>query len=304
MPANTKPCRGRIEAQLHEEVQLLLKLAEEADTQPLNDGLDVPAEIARREARLKGIEQAKAKIVERARERHAREQGEYEAKQAQRQAQRDAGKKPRGKDPELASAEPKPNDQVNLTDEQSRIMPSAQGFVQAYNAQAAVDVATMLVVAQHISQAPNDQREVKPTLERIAALPSSLGAVDTLLADSGYCSAANAAQLEAADIVPMLALHRESHHRPLNERLGADAPEPETTDPLHQMAHRLRTRTGRTLYALRKQTIEPVFGIIKRVMGWRQMTMRGLAAARGEWSLVTMVWNIKRLHVLSEGSLA
>ena len=94
-----------------------------------------------------------------------------------------------------------------------------------------------------------------------------------------------------------MALKRESHHLPVLERFAADAPEPETQDPVLRMAHQLGTPAGRALYGLRKQTVEPVFGIIKRVMGWRQMSMRGLAKAQGEWSLVTMAWNIKRMHV-------
>ena len=96
----------------------------------------------------------------------------------------------------------------------------------------------------------------------------------------------------------MLAIKRESHHLAVLQRFAADAPAPQTDDPVLEMAHRLGTTTGRALYGLRKQTVEPVFGIIKRAMGWRQMSMRGLDKARGEWSLVTMAWNIKRLHVL------
>ena len=290
---------NKIEAQLREEVQLLLKLAEESDTRAVNDGLDVPAEIARREKRLAAIAQAKTKIEERARERHAVEQQDYEAKCAKRQGQREAGKKPRGPDPEPPSSGPKAGDQVNLTDEESRIMPgSSGGFGQSYNAQAAVDTETMMVVVSNVSQAPNDKREIAPILDKVQALPEELGQVLTLLADTGYFSAANVNACEARGIEPMLAMKRESHHIPVLERFAADAPVPETDDPVVRMAHRLGTRKGRALYGLRKQTVEPVFGIIKRVMGWSQMSMRGLDKARGEWSLVTMAWNIKRLHVL------
>ena len=118
------------------------------------------------------------------------------------------------------------------------------------------------------------------------------------MADTGYFSAANVLACEAQFIEPMLSMKRESHHIPVLQRFAADAPVPETDDPVAKMAHRLGTKKGRLLYGLRKQTVEPVFGIIKRVMGWRQMSMRGLEKARGEWSLVTMAWNIKRLHVL------
>ena len=290
---------NKIEAQLREEVQLLLKLAEESDSRPVNEGLDVPAEIARREQRLGAIAQAKTKIEQRARERQAAEQQEYEAKCAKRQGQRDEGKKPRGPDPEPPSSEPKGSDQVNLTDEESRIMPASRGgFEQSYNAQAGVDTETMLVVTQHVTQAPNDKREIKPVLDKIAALPEGLGQVSSLLADTGYFSAANVLACEAQLIEPMLSMKRESHHIPVLERFSADAPAPQTQDPVVKMAHRLGTQKGRALYGLRKQTVEPVFGIIKRVMGWSQMSMRGLEKARGEWSLVTMAWNIKRLHVL------
>ena len=290
---------NKIEAQLREEVQLLLKLAEDSDSRPVNDGLDVPAEIARREQRLAALAQAKEKIKQRAAERHAVQQQEHEAKCAKRQAQREAGKKPRGPEPQAPSSEPRASDQVNLTDEPSRIMPSSRGgFEHSYNAQAAVDTATMLVLTAHVTQAPNDMRQIVPVLDKVLALPKALGEVSTLLADTGYCSQANVQACEAKEIEPMLSMKRESHHIAVLERFAQDAPAPETADPMVKMAHRLGTQAGRALYGLRKQTVEPVFGIIKRVMGWRQMSMRGLDKARGEWSLVTMAWNIKRLHVL------
>ena len=125
-----------------------------------------------------------------------------------------------------------------------------------------------------------------------------MGTVSSLLADTGYFSQANVQACESHEIEPMLAMRREAHHMPVLDRFAADAPAPETDDPVLKMAYRLSTQAGRALYGLRKQTVEPVFGIIKRVMGWRQMSMRGLDKARGEWSLVTMAWNIKRLHVL------
>ncbi len=240
------------------------------------------------------------KIEERAGERHAVEQQEYEAKCAKRQGQREDGKKPRGPEPQAPSSAPKDTDQVNLTDEDSRIMPGPGGsFGQSYNAQAAVDTQTMLVVTAHVTQAPNDKREISPTLDKVQALPKELGEVKTLLADTGYFSGANTAACEQSEIEPMLAMKRQSHHVPVMERFAPDVPAPTGSDPVVKMAHRLGTNAGRALYGLRKQTVEPVFGIIKRVMGWRQMSMRGIDQARGEWSLVTMTWNIKRLHVLS-----
>jgi transposase len=289
----------RIEAQLHEEVQTLMRLAEQTDRADVPDGMDVPAEIARREDRLTAIAHAKATIEQRAQARHALEQEAYDAKQAKRRAQREAGKKPRGKEPQPPQAGPRDKDQVNLTDEESRIMPvSGGGFGQCYNAQAAVDTETMLVLAQHVSQAPNDVRELTPILETLAALPEALGTARTLLADTGYFSADNVKACEAHSLVPLLSTRRDPHHRALQERFAADPPAPLTEDPVERMKHRLATKAGRALYALRKQTVEPVFGIIKHAMGWRGLSMRGLDAAQGEWSLMTMVWNIKRMFCL------
>jgi len=274
-------------------------VGEKADRAGVPDGMDVPAEIARREQRLKAIERAKAQIEQRARERLAAEQQEHQAKLKRRQAQRDAGKKPRGKDPEPPQEGPRDSDQVSLTDEDSRIMPvSGGGFEQSYNAQAAVDTQTMLVIVPHVSQAPNDKREITPILDELRALPGSLGQVEAMLADTGYCSQANVQHCHTHHVEPMLAMGRDSHHLPVLERFAPDAPEPESEDPVLKMAHRLKTKAGRALYGLRKQTVEPVFGIIKQVMGWRQMSMRGLDKAQGEWTLVTLAWNVKRLHVL------
>lgn len=290
---------NKIEAQLREEVQTLLSLAEQSDGSAVPDGMDVPAEIARREDRLSAIEQAKAKIEQRAAERHEAERQEYEAKQAKRRAQREAGKKPRGKEPEAPQAGPKDGDQVNLTDEESRIMPvSGGGFEQSYNAQAGVDIDTMMVITAHVTQACNDKREVAPTIERIESLPEALGQVQALIADNGFFSQANVLACAQAGIEPLLAIKRESHHQPVMERFAPDPEAPQIDDPVQSMIHRLSTQAGKALYKLRKQTVEPVFGIIKHVMGWRQMSMRGLAKAQGEWNLVTMAWNIKRMHVL------
>ncbi len=290
---------NKIEAQLRQEVQTLLALAEKSDRAAKPDGMDVPAEIARREDRLSAIAQAKAQIEQRAAERFRAEQQEFEAKQAKRKARRDAGKKPRGKDPEPPHTGPKDGDQVNLTDEESRIMPvSGGGFGQSYNAQAGVDTETMMVITAHVTQACNDKREVVPTLEQIRSLPAVLGEVKSLITDNGFYSQANVVACAQAGIEPLLAIRRELHHEPLMERFAPDVDAPQTTDPVANMVQRLSTQAGKALYKLRKQTVEPVFGIIKRVMGWRQMSMRGLAKARGEWSLVTMAWNIKRMHVL------
>ena len=197
---------------------------------------------------MSAIAQAKAKIEQRASERHQVEQQEYEAKTAKRKAQREAGRKPRGKEPEPPQAGPKDGDQVNLTDEESRIMPvSGGGFEQSYNAQAGVDTETMMVITRHVSQASNDKREVVPALEQIQSLPAVLGGVQSLITDNGFFSQANVIACNDEGVEPLLALKRESHHTPVMERFAADALEPQTTDPVVQMAHRLGTQAGRAL---------------------------------------------------------
>src|SRR5271163_3289143 len=209
-------------------------------------------------------------------------------------------RRPGGKPPQPPLEGPRPSDQVNLTDEESRIMPVAGGgFEQCYNAQAAVAAGSLLVVATDVVQAPNDKRQVEPTLEKIAALPEELGEVENLLADTGYFSADNVEACDKAGVTPVIAMGRQPHYLPLSERF-APAPEaPKEPTPVEAMAHRLKTAAGRALYALRKQTPEPVFGIIKSVLGFRQFSLRGLDKVRGEWSLVTMAWNLKRMFVLA-----
>jgi len=290
---------NKIEAHLREEVRRLLAAAEAADSTPLPDGLDVPAEIARREERLKRMAEAKAKIEERAKERDAAEQQVYADKMARREAQRQAGKKPGGKEPKPPQAGPRDSDQVNLTDEESRIMPAPGGrFEQAYNAQADVDVDSMLIVTTGVTQDTNDKRQVAPALARIAALPEALGQAGTLLADSGYFSQANVDACAAQGIAALIPPGRNAHHLPWHERFAPDAPAPPGGDPLARMLWRLKTAAGRAAYAKRKCTVEPVFGIVKHVLGFRQFSLRGIEKVTGEWRLVALAWNLKRMHRL------
>ena len=209
----------KIKARLREEVQAVLTKAEATDRGALPDGLDLPTEVARREDRLQALAAAKAKIEERARARFEDEQRAYEEKAAHREAQRRAGRKPRGQ-------EPRP-----------------------------------------------------------------LGRNESALMDNGYFSAANVGACAGQGIEPLIALGREAHHLSLDERFGPDA-------PMKKMAWRLRTKDGRDSYAKRKSTVEPVFGIIKHVMRFRQFSLRGLAAVTGEWTLVTLAFNLKRMNVL------
>ena len=283
------------------EVADLLGKAEAADQADVPDGMSIPEELARREKRLAEIARAKAVIEARAKERHARERAEYEAKMTAREAKAAAtGQKPRGREPQPPVEGPLPADQVNLTDDESRIMPVAGGgFEQCYNAQAVVAADSLLVVAADVVQAPNDKQQVQPMLGKIAELPAELGKVGELLADNGYFSEANVNACAAAGIEPVIAIGREAQHPSLAERFAADPPAPENPTPLEAMRHRLQTKQGKKRYALRKQTPEPVFGIIKSVLGFRQFMLRGLDKVRGEWSLVTIAWNLKRMFALA-----
>jgi transposase len=291
---------GKIEAQLQAEVADLMAKAEAADQADLPDGFSIPDELALREKRLRKLAEARAEIAGRAKERHAREQAEYEAKLAARQEkEKRTGKKPGGKPPSPPASGPSPTDQINLTDEDSRIMPVVGGgFEQCYNAQAFVAEGSLLVVVAEVVQAANDKQQLAPMVDKITALPDEVGRPDTLLADSGYFSAANVDASAKAGIEPLIATGRQPHYPPLSERLAKVPPSPENPTPVEAMAHRLRTPEGKKLYALRKQTPEPVFGIIKSVLGFRQFSLRGIEKVRGEWSLVTMAWNIKRMFAL------
>jgi transposase len=291
---------GKIEAQLKAEVAELLAKAEAADQADVPDGMSIPEELARREARLEQLAVARAKIEARAKERLARDEAEYAAKLAAREAKAEAtGGKPRGKPPEPPVEGPLATDQINLTDEESRIMPVAGGgFEQCYNGQAVVAAGSLLVVAAEVVQAANDKQQLQPMLNKLAVLPGALGNVETLLADNGYFSAANVTACAAAGIDPLIAMGRQPHHPSLAERFEDTPPPPENLTPVEAMAYRLKTPDGRKLYALRKQVPEPVFGIIKSVLGFRQFLLRGLDRVQGEWSLVTMAWNMKRLFVL------
>lgn len=290
----------KIEAQLKEEVQEMLALAEAADQSSVPDGVSLPDEIKRREDRLAAIAEAKAKIEARAKERYEREQAEYEAKLAARAAKEaETGKKTKGREPKAPDPTPRAEDQVNLTDEQSRIMKVAgDGFEQCYNAQATVDTESMLVLVPHVTNAANDKEQVAPMVEKTQALPEGLNQPETLLIDSGYYSEKNVEACVDAGITPLIAVGRDGHHPAWRDRFTEPAPLEADATPVERMKHTLKTKEGRALYALRKQTVEPVFGIIKSVMGFRQFLLRGLENVQTEWTLVCMAWNLKRMAVL------
>ena len=291
----------KLEEQLKSEVDELMELANQADTIKIPEGMNVPEEISRRKDRLVAITEAKEKIEQRANERYVEEKQKYDDKMATRKAKEEkTGKKPRGRTPQPPESGPIKKDQVNLTDEESRIMPtSGKGFEQSYNAQAAVDLDSMLIVESHVSQSPNDKQEISPTVEGLNSLPEELGVVDTIVADTGYFSENNVTICNNNEMEPLIAVGREKHNQLLKDRFCQPAPLADDADPVSRMRHRLKTKEGRQIYARRKCTVEPVFGIIKQVMRFRQFLLRGIESVQGEWSLVAIAWNLKRMFALS-----
>jgi len=282
---------------LEEQIAELLAKAEEADSIPLQDGLSIPVEIARREERLEKLKQATTVIEARAAERCREETQAHQEKLAAREArQRETGRKPGGKPPAPPKQGPQSKDQYNFTDPESRIMKTTSGFQQCYNAQAAVDVASRLIVGGHVTDAPNDKQQLGPVLGHISP---EAGTIGTALIDSGYYSAAAVTAAEADGGPRILAsVGRQKHGRSVAElEKHPDPPAPpEGSDIAAIMAWRTSTAEGKELYSLRKETVEPVFGIIKEALGFRRFHLRGLCRVDLEWTLVRLAYNIKRLY--------
>ena len=299
---------GKTIQQLDLEVKDLLAKAEQADSTPLEDGLTIPQEMERRQERKAKLAAARAEIEARAKAREAAELAEHQAKLAERAAQKDRGEKPRGSEPKAPSEAPKPADQYNFTDPESRIMKAGNGqhFEQSYNAQAAVEVDSRLIVGERVSQAPNDKQELVPSVAAIAPPVESVAAV---LTDSGFYSEAAVQTVEGTGqgqltgTIVYAAMEKKEHHRTVSDL--EQKPEPEVPGPeastSEVMKYRLRTAEGRAKYKLRQQTVEPVFGIIKSVLGFRQFLLRGLQNVQLEWQLVCLAYNLKRLHRMSAG---
>jgi hypothetical protein len=270
------------EKQLKAEVQQLLEQAEAADAEEDarhgkdRRGDELPAELARRETRLKKIREAKRALVARAREKAEAE----------------------GSDPR--QAKPKEKDQHNFTDPESRIMKGADGFVQGYNAQAAVEPDFQLIVGQDVTQASNDKKQLQPMVEVIEE--QSGQRPDELLADSGYCSEENLKALDSEDqseqqkIIGYIATERQKHDE--YKEPCPRGPLPQDATRVDRMRRKLKTKAGKAVYAARKTIVEPVFGQIKQARGFRQFLLRGLEKVRGEWSLVCLTHNILKLYRL------
>ena len=267
------------EQQLKTEVRQLLEQAEAADAEEdtrhgkNRRGDELPAELARRETRLKKIREAKRALAARAREKAEAE----------------------GSDPK--QAKPKEKDQYNFTDPESRIMKGGDGFVQAYNAQAAVEPNFQLIVGQAVTQATNDKEQLLPM---VAVIEQQSGQrPEEILADSGYCSEKNLEGLESADqpeqkIIGYIATQRLKHDE--YKEPCPRGPLPKGATRVARMRRKLKTKVGKAVYAARKAIVEPVFGQIKQARGFRQFLLRGIEKVRGEWSLVCLTHNLLKMY--------
>lgn len=299
---------GEMIKQLELEVEQLMKKAEEADATPLEDGLTIPEEIVRRQERKAALAKARAEIEARSQARYALELADYQKKMAERQTRQEQGEKVSGKPPTPPSPEPGAKDQYNFTDPESRIMKAGNGqhFEQSFNAQAAVEVESRLIVGERVSQAPNDKQELGPT---VASIPAEAGKVGAVLTDNGFYSEKAVEQIEQnasgepTGTIVYAPLDKTSHHRTVADLEKKTEPEPPLAGASvsEVMRHRLKTGPGKALYKLRQQTVEPVFGIIKSVLGFRQFLLRGVDKVSLEWELVCLAYNFRRLHTLRRG---
>lgn len=289
----------QLEQRLRVEVEELMVVGEKAEQEDLPEGLDMEFEIALRQERLLNLAQAKAVLEARAQERYEAEKVEHEAKMREREEKaKQTGRKPRGKAPKPPTAGPRAKDQYNFTDPDSRIMKNStdKGFDQHYNVQVAVDQDSRLIAGNTVSNHVNDQGEAIPTVD---AIPAELGKPEAAALDNGYWNPTNVEELKARDIEPYIATGRDSHHLSWQERFAQEPePPPQDASLIVKMAYKLKTEIGKQIYGLRKSTVEPVIGIIKETLGFRQFSLRGMLAVAGEWCLVCLAYNLKRLHVL------
>jgi hypothetical protein len=295
----------KLEEQLKEEIQQLLARSHTVDqAEEGKPKLDIPEEISRREERLAKIDAAKQEIQKREKERYEREKAEYESKMSERAKKEElTGKKSRGKTPVEPKEEISNKAQVNMTDEDSRIMPiSGGGFEQSYNAQAGVDVDSHIIVTEHVTQACNDKQELEPTLQDLKELEEAapeLGEVKKILCDAGYYSEENLKAAEEAGKEPYIPAGREKHNEQLETRIDGAGPVPEEgAGVVERTSHKMKTESGRKEYGKRKGVSEPVFGIIKKVMGCCSFLTRGFKNVQKEWTLICIGYNLKRLFKL------
>jgi hypothetical protein len=290
-----------LEAQLKAEVNELFTLGEQADQNEIQlpEELIIEDEIAIRQKRLANLAQAKKVLEERAQERYETEKAEYEAKLRERREKASQNqRKPKGPEPKPPEPGPGDKDQYNFTDPDSRIMKNSTntGVDQHYNVQVANDQESLLIIAHALSNHPNDKQEAVPTL---SAISPEIGKPKAAAMDNGYFSQANIEACEKLGIDPFIATGREPHHLDWHTFFQElSDPPAEDTSAKVKMAYKLQTEIGQAIYRLRKSTLEPVIGIIKEILGFRQFSLRGLEAVAGEWCLVCLAFNLKRMHIL------
>jgi len=289
-----------LEPQLQAEVEELFVLAEQAESRTIPEGMIIEDEVALGQQRLAQLAKAKAILEARAEARYEIEKAEYEAKLREREAKEKArGRKLGGRKPKPPTPGPRDKDQYNFTDPDAAIMKNSnnKGFDQHYNAQVAVEQSSILIVGNTLSNHPNDKQEAVPTLEAIPT--EQIGQPDAAALDNGYFSKDNIEAFEAQGVVPYIATGRESHYQSW-QAFFAEQPDPpaEEASPKEEMAYKLKTDIGQAIYGLRKSTVEPVIGIVKEVLGFRQFSLRGMVNAAGEWNLVCTAFNLKRMHTL------
>ena len=301
-------------AQLKAEVEKLL--AQAAETDAAEDRLygkgkrgdELPAELARRESRLKKIREAKAALEQEARERaEAQKKAAEEKLEQRRKKEEETGKKSGGRPPQVPDPEqarPDAKDQRNFTDPESRIMPDGArkgSFVQAYNVQIAVDSKAQIIVAAEITQQTNDKQQLAPMLEQVI---KNIGAKPVAAtADTGYFSADQLNDERVAGIDLYIATGKQKHGQ-LEPPAVPEAIEPpdETESAMEKMKKKLKTEAGKALYKMRKAIVEPVFGQIKAARGIRAFLLRGMAKASAEWKLICATHNLLKLFRVSQAA--
>ncbi len=288
---------GGLIAQLEGEIAALLGRAEAADAAGEEDPQALPKEIARREGLRDKLDAARRRLEAQAEARAAAERGAYEARLAAREKRRGRAK---GKHPKPPDETPGPSEQSNLSDPDSRLMRKSKSheYRQAYNAQAAVGAdGSQLILSARVSQCASDRNEL---VADIAAIPAALGRPETVLADNGYANGAEVAALEASGVEVLVSTAAEGRRRRHDFRPARPAaPRELKAEWLKAMAGKLASDESRARYKLRRQTVEPVFGIVKAVLGFTGFSLRGLDKVTGEWDLVALAYNCKRLHKLS-----
>lgn len=285
----------RLEIQLEEDIKKLLDFAEHQDEKEKDIELDIPAEISRRQDRLEKIKKAKEVVESRAKARYEQEKKEYDEKLKKREdAKEKTGKNARGRVPNEPTKEPKETDQYNFTDPESRIMKTSKGFDQCYNGQAAVND-DMIIVGAYCNAHVNDKQEFIPTINSV---PFELGKISTAVADTGYFSEDNIKVCQSKKILPIISTAREKHNTYLENIFDHETYDDATT-PKDRMNKVLKSETGKDIYKKRKQTVEPVFGIIKEILGFRRFSLRGEFETDCEWSLICTAYNLKRFFKMS-----